>query len=208
MSWIIHNWLWGLSIVIMLASAGLDGRYIRSWMFTGWVGAICGYGLNLAVDICAEVFAYEYTLHILDVQAGKARDKKRAHARWLLVGQFGLIYFGVVFSWRQLSLVLPDEPSWLLWSAAAFAQFALVFLGIAQALRDGTGTRAKGSDRTATGSDGGRSESDGIADDSTVNRYQCGKCKARFATQNALNSHMSVHKREKSKNERGRSVAG
>lgn len=207
MTWITHNWLWGLSLIIMLASAGLDGRYIRSWMFDGLIGAVCGYGLNLAVDICAEVFAYEYTVHILDVQAGKARDKKRSHARWLLVGQFGLIYFGVVFSWRQLSLVLPDEPSWLLWSAAAFAQFALVFLGIAQALRQGTGTRATGSDGTRGQSDGTRSSNERAADDSTVNRYQCGACRARFATQNALNSHMSVHKRKESGDERGRSVA-
>lgn len=134
---ITRNWLWGLSLVVMIASSGLDGRYVRSWMYDGWLGALCGYGLNFAIDVGSEILSYEYIRHRQDVREGRERDRRRRLSALLLLGQFGLIYFGVVFSWRQLSLVLPGEPSWLLWSGAAFSQFALVFLGIAQALRDG-----------------------------------------------------------------------
>jgi len=134
-SWLDRNALWILSIVIMIASNGGDGRYIRGWQIAGVVGFILGYGLNLAVDAVQEILAYEFTRHWMDTQDGKARTRKRALSMLLLAGQFGLIYFAVVFAYRQYSLLQPDEPNWLRWSMAAFAPAALTFLGVAQALR-------------------------------------------------------------------------
>lgn len=138
LNWLDTNALWVISVVIMLGSMGGDGRYIRSWQFDGWFGTILGYGLNLAVDVTSEILSYEFTRHQQDVVEGKARSRKRWLSFLLLVGQAGLLYFAVVFAWRQFSLLKPNEPNWLRWSLACFAPVALVFLGIAQALRDGT----------------------------------------------------------------------
>lgn len=134
-NWLDRNALWLLSIVIMIASNGGDGRYIRSWQIAGVVGFVLGYGLNLAVDAVQEILAYEFTRHWMDTQQGAARTRKRVLSLLLLAGQFGLIYFAVVFAYRQYSLLRPDEPNWLRWSMAAFAPAALAFLGVAQALR-------------------------------------------------------------------------
>ncbi len=133
--WLDRNALWLLSIVIMIASNGGDGRYIRGWQIAGAVGFVLGYGLNLAVDAVQEILAYEFTRHWMDTQQGAARTRKRALSLLLIVGQFGLIYFAIVFAYRQFSLLRPDEPQWLRWSMASFAPAALMFLGVAQALR-------------------------------------------------------------------------
>lgn len=134
-TWLDRNALWGLSIIIMIASNGGDGRYIRGWQITGVVGFILGYGLNLAVDAVQEILAFEFTRHWMDTQQGAARARKRLLSLLLLAGQFGLIYFAVVFAYRQFSLLRPTEPEWLRWSMAAFAPAALMLLGVAQALR-------------------------------------------------------------------------
>ncbi len=133
--WLDRNALWLLSVIIMLASNGGDGRYIRGWQIAGAIGFVLGYGLNLAVDAVQEILAYEFTRHWMDTQQGAARTRKRLLSLLLLAGQFGLIYFAVVFAYRQFSLLRPDEPQWLRWSMAAFAPAALTLLGVAQALR-------------------------------------------------------------------------
>ena len=135
LKWLDRNALWILSVIIMLASNGGDGRYIRGWQIAGVVGFILGYGLNLAVDAVQEILAYEFTRHWMDTTQGAARTRKRVLSLLLLVGQFGLIYFAVVFAYRQFSLLRPSEPEWLRWSMAAFAPAALMLLGVAQALR-------------------------------------------------------------------------
>ena len=177
-NWLDRNALWMLSIVIMIASNGGDGRYIRGWQIAGTVGFILGYGLNLAVDAVQEILAYEFTRHWMDTQQGAARTRKRALSLLLLAGQFGLIYFAVVFAYRQYSLLRPDEPNWLRWSMAAFAPAALAFLGVAQALRVQPQVERK--PRTIKP------------------QFQC-DCGYVAKNQQALNAHSRIHSRDNGK---------
>jgi hypothetical protein len=128
--------LWGASILISLSFASLDGRYLRSYMFDGWLGTICAYTGNFLIDLSSEFLIYEFTRHQRDTIEGKARNRKRGISWILLIGAMGLLYFALIFSFRQASLIKANEPLIYRWSIAAFAQVALLLLGIASALRD------------------------------------------------------------------------
>jgi len=128
--------LWAISMLISLAFAGLDGRYLRSYMFVGWLGDVMAYTGNFLIDLSSEFLVYEWTRHQRDTVAGAARDRKRSLSWGLMIGAGGLLYFALIFSYRQAVLLKPDEPDLYRWSVAAFAQFALLWLGWANALRD------------------------------------------------------------------------
>lgn len=120
---------------MVIFQSGIDGRYVRSFYPSGWLGSIFGFGLNLAIDIAASVLSYEFVRHQQD--ARKAGERTRLLAWSLLLGEFGLLYFALVFSHRQVELISPNEPAYLLWSMSAFAPVACCFIGVAQALRSG-----------------------------------------------------------------------
>jgi len=133
----LNRWgLWAISMLISLAFAGLDGRYLRSYMFVGWLGDVMAYTGNFLIDLSSEFLVYEWTRHQRDTVAGAARDRKRSLSWGLMIGAGGLLYFALIFSYRQAVLLKPDEPDLYRWSVAAFAQFALLWLGWANALRD------------------------------------------------------------------------
>jgi len=134
--WVDKYGLWTISILISLSFAALDGRYLRAYMFDGALGDICAYTGNFLIDMSSEYLMYEFTRHQRDTLEGRARDRKRLMSWTLLLGSFGLLYFALIFSWRQATLLKPEEPLLLRWSIAAFAQAALLLLGIANALRD------------------------------------------------------------------------
>jgi len=182
LAWLDKNALWCISLIVMLASSPGDGRYIRSWYYDNWWGAALGYGINLAVDVVQEVLAYEFTRHQRDVVQGKARDRKRALSWLLFIGQLGLIYFAVLFAWRQFSLLDPDEPALMRWSMAAFAPAALVLLGVAQALREGQLEKRQATQREAK--------------PPQPQPFTCEVCGFVGHNQQALNAHMRVHSRE------------
>lgn len=182
--WMKRNILLIASLIVMFLSIGGDGRYIRSYQFAGWFGAVLGYGLNFSVDGTTELLAYEAARHFRDVARGKARIRKRWMAAMLVVGQLAMVYFAVVFSYRQYSLTLPNEPNWLRWSMAALAPAALTLLGIAQALRLDMGTERK---RTT------RVEPTGAPTLETEAAYICSVCHKTFAKQQALAGHMKAH---------------
>jgi hypothetical protein len=140
----INRWgLWVISMLISLAFAGLDGRYLRSYMFAGWLGDVMAYTGNFLIDISSEFLVYEWTRHQRDTITGAARNRKRALSWGLLIGAGGLLYFALIFSYRQAVLLKPSEPDLYRWSVAAFAQFALLWLGWANALRDFPAKSAK-----------------------------------------------------------------
>lgn len=140
----VNRWgLWVISILLSLAFAGLDGRYLRSYMFVGPLGDVMAYTGNFLVDMSSEFLVYEWTRHQRDTVEGKARDRKRAMSWVLLIGSFGLLWFALIFSYRQAVLLKPDEPDLYRWSVAAFAQVALLLLGAANALRDFPGKSTK-----------------------------------------------------------------
>ena len=168
--------LWGISILISLCFAGLDGRYLRSYMFDGPLGDVMAYTGNFLIDLSSEYMIYEFTKHQRDTVEGKARDRKRLLSWSLLIGALSLLYFALVFSFRQASLIKPGEPPWLLWSIAAFAQVALLLLGIAGALRDYPAKRQSASKPKAERP-----------------RFACDLCEYVAKNQQGLNAHMRVH---------------
>ena len=168
--------LWVISILISLSFASLDGRYLRSYMFDGWLGTVCAYTGNFLIDLSSEFLIYEFTRHQRDTIEGKERNRKRRLSWVLLIGAISLLYFALVFSFRQASLSKPDEPLWLLWSIAAFAQVALLLLGVASALRDYPAKREKASKPKAERP-----------------RFVCAKCGYIAKNQHALSGHMRAH---------------
>lgn len=168
--------LWVISILISLSFASLDGRYLRSYMFDGQLGAVCGYTGNFLIDLSSEFLIYEFTRHQRDTIEGKARNRKRAISWGLLIGALSLLYFALIFSFRQASLIKPDEPLIYRWSIAAFAQVALLLLGVASALRDYPAKQEKTSKPKAERP-----------------RYACKLCSFVAKNQHALNAHMRAH---------------
>lgn len=173
----IDKWgLWYISILISLSFASLDGRYLRSYMFAGWLGTICAYLGNFLIDLTSEVLIYEFTRHQRDTIEGKNRKRKKLFSWVLLVGALGLLYFALLFSFRQAQLIKPDEPLIYLWSIAAFAQVTLLLLGAASALRDHPDPKEKASKPKAT-----------------QPAFACELCTFVGKNQHALNGHMSIH---------------
>jgi DNA-binding transcriptional ArsR family regulator len=133
-----ENWLDKLpldviSIVVMVASVFLDGRYLTRYSYEGAIGAIFGYAFNFVADIAVNKLSNVF-VRLLQGRQGKWARK----LTWLLV-PFWLasFYFTLVFSWREASLQQPSEPQWLHWSIAAFAPTLLTACGLAEALRAG-----------------------------------------------------------------------
>ena len=83
--------LWLISILISLSFASLDGRYLRSFMFDGWLGTVCAYTGNFLIDLSSEFLIYEFTRHQRDTTEGKARTRKRALSWFLLLGALSLL---------------------------------------------------------------------------------------------------------------------
>jgi len=189
-AWADRNALWGASILIALAFAGLDGRYLRSYMFAGWLGDVCAYTGNFLIDLSSEFLTYEFTRHQRDTVQGRARDRKRLISWFLLIGALSLLYFALVFSYRQASLLQPQEPSWLRWSIASFAQVALMLIGVANALRDYP--VAKANRATAK-----QSTTKQKAEPAPSLPFVCEVCGKAFAKQNGLNGHMKAHSNHK-----------
>lgn len=178
-----ENWLLLIEAVVVLCQSGIDGRYIRSFYPPGIVGFILGFGLNLGVDITSGVLGYEFTRH---QQNARKADRRTRRLAWiLLIGEFGLLYFAVVFSHRQLELVLPNEPSYLLWSLSAFAPTACFLIGVAQALRDGKFTQARSKQMKQV-----VKQPEQII---VPKSYQCKYCDAGYDTVKQLNGHMKAH---------------
>ena len=178
--WLDRYGLWLMSILISLAFAALDGRYLRAYMFDGPLGEVCAYTGNFLIDLSGEFLAYEFTRHQRDTVQGKARDRKRALSWVLFVGELGLLYFAVVFSWRQATLLMPGEPAWMRWSIALFAQVALLLLGVANALRDVQLAKPR--------------EATPEPPEPTPIGYPCGRCEYVGTTQQALNAHKRKHR--------------
>jgi hypothetical protein len=184
---IAENWLLFLEAIVVICQSGIDGRYVRSFYPPGIVGFILGFGLNLGVDVVAGILGYEFTRHQQD--ARKSGQRARLLSWLLLGGEFGLLYFAVVFSHRQLELVSPDEPAYLLWSLSAFAPTACFFIGVAQALRDGKFAQAGKKTRYEQRPSQVEQEDMVIP----VLAYQCQYCEAAYDTVKKLNGHMRAH---------------
>ena len=191
--WFDRYGLWAISILISLSFAALDGRYLRAYMFDGPLGDVCAYTGNFLVDMSSEFLMYEFTRHQRDTVEGKARDRKRLMSWTLLLGSFGLLYFALIFSWRQATLLKPEEPLLLRWSIAAFAQAALLLLGIANALRDYPARQAKAKPAALE---------EPVADTKSElhveppEQWACELCDRSFGKYQGLNAHMKIHKRQ------------
>jgi len=188
--WFDRYGLWAISILISLSFAALDGRYLRAYMFDGPLGDVCAYTGNFLIDMSSEFLMYEFTRHQRDTVEGKARDRKRLMSWTLLLGSFGLLYFALIFSWRQATLLKPEEPLLLRWSIAAFAQAALLLLGIANALRDSSPRRATV-----------KAAPQELVVHTTLEpapepqeQWACQECGKPFGSYYGLNAHMRVHK--------------
>ena len=193
-AWAERNFLWLASILIALAFAGLDGRYLRSYMFDGWLGDVCAYTGNFLIDLSSEYLTYEFTRHQRDTTEGRARDRKRLISWILLIGALGLLYFALVFSYRQASLLRPGEPDWLRWSIASFAQVALMLIGVANALRDYPAPKAPKAQGNATKAIPEAMPEEAPEPQTVITEpFACEICGRSFAKQNSLNGHMKAH---------------
>lgn len=186
MNWLLRVLLWALSIGVWIFSAGFDGRFLRSLMPAGVVGAVMGYGLNFVADVSSEMFAY------LFARLQRENSKRTKLWRWsfaLLVGQVFALYFGTVFSWAAIAEAAPELARWLQWSAALFAQAVLLFLGIGQALLDVR--KESGVKLVMSTPEPAISEPEPVTTEMFACLHQgCGRS---FRTQNAVNAHQSAH---------------
>jgi hypothetical protein len=144
-------------------------------MPAGALGTVAGYGLNFAADVTSEMFAYLF--------ARLQRANRRGSKLWrwsfaLLPLEVGALYYSTVFSWVTVRSVAPDLEPWLQWSAATFAGFFLLGLGLGQALLDV------------------RIESDAKPKVSAPPAFACDQCNYVGAHQNALNAHKRKHRGE------------
>ena len=193
-----ENWLLIIEAIVVICQSGIDGRYVRSFYPPGIPGFILGFGLNLGVDVVAGILGYEFTRHQQD--ARKSGKRARSLSWLLLLGEFGLLYFAIVFSHRQLELVAPDEPPYLLWSLSAFAPCACFFIGVAQALRDGKFATEKSEQKdkqkiakTIPMEQSTLPVEQPVPQILAPKPYQCRYCTAAYDTVKQLNGHMSKH---------------
>lgn len=126
-------------MLLMLASAGVDGKFLSMWMSDGmqWLG----YVLNLVGDASGYVMSNAYGRLQNDED-----ENKRKLSRFLLVGEF----VNIAYSWLFSFLVLRDrfvvfftrpifgnvnlEVEILAFLSAGFVPLSLVFLGYADSL--------------------------------------------------------------------------
>ena len=132
--WFRDNSLWIVSLGLMLASSGIDGAYMATWMPAGfgWLGLV----LNTTSDISSMVLIYWF---------GRLRQdrssRKRRLSTVLLGAEAVAVLYSWLFSWRQLRLTLPtveaEDWQWVSAIAAGFIPLLLAFIGYAEALLAG-----------------------------------------------------------------------
>lgn len=127
-------------MLLMLASAGVDGLFLSMWMTKGfgWMG----YVLNFVSDCSSYIMSNAYG----DLQ-GNPDPEKRQRSKALLYGEF----VNIVYSWMFSYLVLRErfvfimarpifakyatlETELLAFVSAGFVPLSLVFLGYADSL--------------------------------------------------------------------------
>lgn len=126
-------------MLLMLASAGIDGKFLSMWMSEGM--AWLGYVLNLVADATSYVISNAYG-RLQDEED----DSKRKLSRLLLVGEFvGIAYswlfgylvlrerFVVIFT-RPIFGALTTEREVLAFVSAGFVPLMLTLLGYADSL--------------------------------------------------------------------------
>ena len=138
-SWLDRVPLDAISIAVMIASMFLDGAYLRRFAYGGWFGTLCAYTLNCVADLAVNKLTREF-VRLRLTNLGKWRGRLTFA---LLLFAFSSFYYTSVFSWREASLQMPNEPNWLLWSIATFAPTTLAGLGVAEALRGKRATSTK-----------------------------------------------------------------
>lgn len=126
--------LWLVGLGLMLASSGIDGAYMSTWMPPGfgWLGLV----LNTTSDISGMVLVYWYAR----LQQDRSSRKRRL-SNVLLAAEAVTVLYSWLFSWRQLRLVLPNVEQvgwqWVSAVSAGFIPLLLAFVGYAQALLAG-----------------------------------------------------------------------
>lgn len=133
--WIRNQSLWLVGLGLMLASSGIDGEYMSTWMpgDAAWLG----YVLNTVSDVCGMVLTYWWGR----LRQFPSNSKRYKLAMVLLPAEIVTVSYSWFFSWRQLRLILPriegiDAP-WVAPIAAGFIPLLLAFVGYAQSLLAG-----------------------------------------------------------------------
>jgi len=133
------NALMVAGMLLMLASAGVDGAFLSMWMSPGlgWLG----YVLNLVADATSYVLSNSYGR-----LQGDEDEAKRKLSRLLLVGEWVNIFYSWLFSYivlrdrfvtfftRSITGNLASDIEWLAFISAGFVPLTLVFLGYADSL--------------------------------------------------------------------------
>lgn len=145
-AWVENNGLFVISGGLCLASSGLDGAYMATWMGKApWLG----YVLNTTSDAATLALSYWYGRLRMDYSS-----VKRARSSLLLVADLVAVGFSWFFSWRQLLRVLPSIEGvntwWVAPTAAVFIPILNAALGYGQALRAGRVKAEKDTEDTQT----------------------------------------------------------
>jgi hypothetical protein len=207
-TWFLSASLWIVMIGLMLASSGLDGKYIASWMSPGaqWLG----YVLNTVSDVASVFVMYWYGR----LQQSRSSTKRRLSSHLLAFEKISIAYSWLL-SWRQLRMRLYEvevatlsarlsgselatviEVELAAFLFAGLVPLSLVGVGYAQSLLAG-----RMEDEPAKASKE-RIES---KPEPAVVGLICETCGYTATTQQALNAHQRAHKRtngQKAKTER------
>jgi hypothetical protein len=191
--------LWIVMVGLMLASSGLDGRYMSMWMSPGaeWLG----YVLNTVTDIASVFVMYWYGR----LQQSRS-SKKREMSQRLLAFEAVSVVYSWLLSWRQLRMrlysveiaplaaklggsvlanVLEIEIAALLF--AGLVPLTLVGVGYAQSLLAGKMDDEQKENEPKTAK---------LAinePEPVVVGFVCETCGYSAATQQALNAHQRKH---------------
>lgn len=126
-------------MLLMLASAGVDGKFLSMWMSPGL--AWLGYVLNLVSDSSGYVLSNAYGR----LQNSEDANKRKL-SRFLLVGEVVNIFYSWLFSFlvlrerfiafhvNPITNNLSTEIEVLAFISAGFVPLLLVFLGYAESL--------------------------------------------------------------------------
>jgi len=195
-TWLLSSSLWIVMIGLMLASSGLDGKYIASWMSPGseWLG----YVLNTVSDVASVFVMYWYGR----LQQSRSSTKRKLSDGLLAFEKISIAYSWLL-SWRQLRMRLyqvevatlsaklagSDLASVLEVELAAFlfaglVPLSLVGVGYAQSLLAGRmDDEQKPSEPKLA-----KSEPEPV-----VLGFYCEHCEYVATTQQALNAHKRKH---------------
>jgi hypothetical protein len=198
-TWFLSASLWIVTIGLMVASSGLDGYYIASWMTPGseWLG----YVLNTVSDIASVFVMYWYGR----LQQDRSKTKRELSKR-LLTFEAVSVAYSWLLSWRQLRMrlysvevatltakvngselakVLEVEIAALLF--AGLVPLSLVGVGYAQSLLAGRmGDEQKQSEPKPAQS----------KPEPKIIGFVCETCGYSADTQQAINAHQRKHKRK------------